>query len=146
MSLCRLWKAKCARCDTLALLQGTPTMAAFIRSGAFDGARDGYVFKDGVKGLGYYRDEGPEAAEAAPEAAAAAPTWSVQCLDGTLTLSQDSNMSESQVQDYVTNMFPSAKLLSEPIGGKVSYHLLGRNYAARRKRFDRMPTIAQLFG
>lgn len=63
-------------------------MAAFIRSGTFTGARDGYVFKDGVKGMGYYLDEGPEAPASAPEAIAA-PTWSVQCLDGTLTLSQD---------------------------------------------------------
>ncbi|KAF6253034.1 hypothetical protein COO60DRAFT_1273961 [Scenedesmus sp. NREL 46B-D3] len=38
----------------------------------FDGARPGYVFKQGASGLGYYRDAGPFAVGAAAGSAAAA--------------------------------------------------------------------------
>ncbi len=52
--------------------------AAFAPADAFDGARDGYVFKAGDQGVGYYADAAPRAA-AAP---AAAVVLSVTVPDG----------------------------------------------------------------
>jgi ribosome biogenesis protein BMS1 len=55
-------------------LEGGPgaAAAAFTPSAAFAGARPGFVFQRGAEGVGYYRDEGPEAAGRTSTKAAAA--------------------------------------------------------------------------
>ena len=83
----------------------------FIRCGTFAGPKPGYKFQDGYKGVGYYTDDpAPAAPATAAAAAAAAPTpdnWAVQCVDGTLTLSQD-EAAYLQTANLPTGMLPTA--------------------------------------
>ncbi|KAK9901716.1 hypothetical protein WJX75_009929 [Coccomyxa subellipsoidea] len=60
-----------------------PTAAAglsgpFVPSATFTGRAEGYVFKMGSKGLGYYQDTGPFGGEAAAAPLAAAPAAAMQ--------------------------------------------------------------------
>jgi hypothetical protein len=50
---------------------GKAADAEFVPSAAFTGARPGYVFTTGARGVGYYRDKGPASAAAAAAATTA---------------------------------------------------------------------------
>lgn len=82
----------------------------FIRSGTFAGQKPGYKFQDGYKGVGYYKDEEPAApattAQPSPTPATEA-AWSVKCVDGELTLSQD-EAAYLQTANLPTGMLPTA--------------------------------------
>ena len=45
-----------AAAAALARRGGLPAPPSFVAASAFRGARDGYVFKKGARGLGYYRE------------------------------------------------------------------------------------------
>jgi Leucine-rich repeat (LRR) protein len=77
----------------------------FIRSGTFSGQKPGYKFQDGYKGVGYYKDEEP-AAQPSPTPTTEA-AWSVKCVDGELTLSQD-EAAYLQTANLPTGMLPTA--------------------------------------
>ena len=93
---------------------------SFIRSGTFSGPKPGYAFKNGVKGMGYYKEEEkdtPAAPEAPAGAAPALPAdenasavgsgWSVKCMDGTLDLSE-SEAAYLSTANLPTGMLPSS--------------------------------------
>ncbi len=91
----------------------TPPSKNFIRSGAFTGPKPGYAYKNGIKGVGYYKDEAtiPAAPTAAAPTPPAAPTavsgWSVSCLDGVCELSE-SEAAYLATANLPTGMLPRA--------------------------------------
>ena len=95
----------------------TPPTKSFIRAGAFTGPKPGYAYKNGIKGVGYYRDEEntpaapaaapAAAAAAAPPAAPAAGGWSVTCLDGVCELTE-SEAAYLSTANLPTGMLPQA--------------------------------------
>jgi len=69
-------KAECldSQAQAAAQTRGKDSSQAFVPSKSFQGARPGYVFKKGAKGLGYYLDNIPaKAATAAKASQAASP-------------------------------------------------------------------------
>merc|ERR1711871_223160 len=62
-----------------------------------------------------------------------------------LTVSQDAATSEQQIQDYVSSLFPSAKLLQEPIGGKFKYEV-AREDVVLSKVFEKVEADKKKLG
>ena len=79
----------------------------FIRCGTFGGPKEGYKFQDGYKGVGYYLDEPPAPETSSTKSIAAPSSWSVQCVDGALQLTQD-EAAYLQSANLPTAMLPSA--------------------------------------
>ena len=90
-----------------------PSAKTFIRSGAFTGPRPGYAFKNGVKGMGYYKEEDqPAVAPSAPKTSPLDPPpassgWSVSCVDGLLELTE-SEAAYLSTANLPTGMLPKA--------------------------------------
>lgn len=61
---------------------GPGAATSFIPAKTFQGARLGFAFKKGTKGVGYYADDAQSPAQAAPSAAAAAAAGSKAPKDG----------------------------------------------------------------
>jgi hypothetical protein len=60
---------------------GKAADAEFVPSAAFTGARPGYVFTTGARGVGYYRDKGPAAAAAATAAVSVRSAFSAAVFE-----------------------------------------------------------------